>query len=212
VLADVPEVESALAVKSVPEVDAALEVEQLLELTPEIADEAVLCEPELCEPELSDCACSAAIRLCMNCWTASAAAVGSVVASVLEVVEDEVDEEAADVVDVVLPVVESVPVVELVLPTPLSCKASMIALIIPPPGGGGGGAFVLDGAPAPLLDVDWPWLRKRDGSHCDRDDPALPIELTLIFSAPALLVGACGATARTCVYPKQCFGQTGSVG
>ena len=170
-------VELALEVESVLEVDAVPGVEQLLEPVPDIAD-----DPVLCEPELSACACRAAIRLCMNCWTASAAVVASVVAA--EDVEDEVDEEAADV-DVVLPVVESEPVVELVLPTPLSCSASMIALISPPPGGGGGGGlFVLVVAAVPPLDVDWPWLRKRDGSHCDRDDPELPIELTLIIPAP----------------------------
>jgi hypothetical protein len=182
VLAEVPEDESALEAVSVLEVAAALEadavpdVEQLLELAPVIADDAVPCEPEV-----SACACRAAIRLCMNCWTAAAAVVASVAASAD--VEDEVDEEAADV-DVVLPVVESEPVVELVLPTPLSCSASMIALINPPPGGGGGGLFVLAVAAVPPLDVDWPWLRKRDGSHCDRDDPELPIELTLIIPAP----------------------------
>jgi len=145
VLADVPEVESALAVESLLDVKAVPDAEQLLELAPEIADEVVLCEPEV-----SACACRAAIRLCINCWTASA----SVVASVLEDVDDEVDEEAADVVDVRLPDVESVPVVELVLPTPLSCRASMIALINPPPGGGGGGAFVPDDAAVPPVDVD----------------------------------------------------------
>jgi hypothetical protein len=171
VLADVVPVESVL------EVDAVPGVEQLLEPAAEIAD-----DPLLCEPELSACACRAAIRLCMNCWTAAAAVVASVVAS--EDVADEVEEEAADVA-VVLPVVESEPVVELVLPTPLSCKASMIALINPPPGGGGGGGlFVLVVAAVPPLDVDWPWLRKRDGSHGDRDDPELPIELTLIIPAP----------------------------
>jgi hypothetical protein len=105
-----------------------------------------------------------------------------VVASVLEDVDEDVDAEVDELdPEVLLPVVESAPVAELVLPTPLSCNASMIAPIKPPPGGGGGGALVLEVASLPLADVDWLWLRYRDGSHCDRDVPALPIELTLMF-------------------------------
>jgi hypothetical protein len=55
----------------------------------------------------------------------------------------------------------------------------------------------------PLAVVDWVWLRKRDGSHCVRDDPPLPIELTLIFPAP---------TRDWWVRAVQCFGQRGSGG
>ena len=160
------EVESAL------ESDAVLEVVPLLDVVPETAVDAALCVPEL-----ADCACRAAARLWMNCWSASAA----VVASVLEDVEDDAVDD--DVPEVLLPAVASVPVVELVL-MPLCCNASMSAPIKPPPGGGGGGALVLEVALVPLVVVDWLWLRKRDGSHCVRDDPPLPIELTLIFPAP----------------------------
>jgi hypothetical protein len=104
-----------------------------------------------CVPELSDCACNAAIMLCKNSSRASAA----VVASVLE--EDDV-EEAAEVEDedpdeAVLPVVESVPVVDVVLPTPMVCRASMIAPRKPP--SGAGGALVLEvAALSPLAVVD----------------------------------------------------------
>ncbi len=58
VLAEVPEVESALAVESLLDVKAVPDAEQLLELAPEIADEVVLCEPEV-----SACDCRAAIKL-----------------------------------------------------------------------------------------------------------------------------------------------------
>lgn len=205
VLAAVLELADVLdEVESVVESDAVLEAVPVLDVVPETAVDAALCVPEL-----SDCACKAAARLWMNCWSASAA----VVASVLEDVED--DEVDADVPEVLLPVVASVPVVELVLPTPtpLCCNASMSAPIKPPPGGGGGGALVPEVALLPLAVVDWLWLRKRDGSHCVRDDPPLPIELTLIISySYACLMGACGATARTCSTRKQCFGQRGSVG
>ena len=179
-------------VESVVEEDAVLEVVPVLDVVPETAVDAALCVPEL-----SDCACRAAARLWMNCWSASAA----VVASVLEDVED--DEVDADVPEVLLAVVASVPVVELVLPTPLCCNASMSAPIRPPPGGGGGGALVLEVALLPLAVVDWLWLRKRDGSHCVRDDPPLPIELTLIIAAP---------TRDWWVRAVQCFGQRWSVG
>jgi hypothetical protein len=176
VLAVVLELDDVLEeVESVVEEDAVLEVVPVLDVVAETAVDAALCVPEV-----SDCACKAAARLWMNCWSASAA----VVASVLEVVED--DEVDADVPEALLPVVASVPVVEPVLPsltpTPLCCNASMSAPIRPPPGGGGAGALVLEVALPPLAVVDWPWLRKRDGSHCVRDDPPLPIELTLIIS------------------------------
>ena len=187
VLAAVLELDDVLEeVESVVESDAVLEVVPVLDVVPETAVDAALCVPEL-----SDCACRAAARLWMNCWSAAAA-----VASVLDEVED--DEVDADVPEVLPPVVASVPVVELVLLTPLCCNASMSAPIKPPPGGGGGGALVPEVALLPLAVVDWVWLRKRDGSHCVRDDPPLPIELTLIISCSCTwLMGACGATART---------------
>jgi len=177
-LAEVLELESLLV--EVPEAAAVVEVEPVVEPAPAIAADALLCKPEL-----SACACKAAIRLCMNCSTASAA----VVASVLEDVEvdDDVGEEVPDVTLLVVesvPVVEPVPLVELVLPTALSCSASMMAPIKPPPGDGGG-ALVLEVAAVPLDVVDSLWLRRRDGSHWYRDDPELPIELTLILNAPA---------------------------
>jgi hypothetical protein len=209
VLAAVLELADVLdEVESVVESDAVLEAVPVLDVVAETAVDAALCVPEL-----ADCACKAAARLWMNCWSASAA----VVASVLEDVEDaEVD---ADVAEALLPVVASVPVPVPVLelpsptPTPLCCNASMSAPIKPPPGGGGGGALVPEVALLPLAVVDWLWLRKRDGSHCVRDDPPLPIELTLIISCSyAWLMGACGATARTCSTLKQCFGQWGSAG
>jgi hypothetical protein len=182
------------------EVESVLEVVPVLYVVPETAVDAVLCVPEL-----SDCDCRAAARLWMNCWSASAA----VVASVLEDVGVDDDE----VPEVLLSVVASVPVVELVPLTPLCCNASMSAPIKPPPGGGGDGAFVLEVALLPLAVVDWLWLRKRDGSHCVRDDPPLPIELTLIISCSyAWLMGACGATARTYVYPSNVSANRGPPG
>jgi hypothetical protein len=139
-LAAVLEVELALEAVSVVDVASVLDVEPVLEVDPTLQ---VLPLEVAAVLEEAACACKAAIRLCMNCCSAPAA----VVASVLEEV-DEVDPE------VLLPLVESVPVVELVLPTPLSCNASMIAPIKPPPGGGGG-ALVPEVASLPLADVDW---------------------------------------------------------
>jgi hypothetical protein len=144
VLAAVLELADVLdEVESVVESDAVLAAVPVLDVVPETAVAAALCVPEL-----SDCACKAAARLWMNCWSASAA----VVASVLEDVED--DEVDADVAEALLPVVASVPVVELVLLTPLCCNASMRAPIRPPPGGGGGGALVPEVALLPLAVVD----------------------------------------------------------
>ena len=142
VLAAVLEFDEVLEeVESVVESDAVLEVVPVLDVVPETAVDAALCVPEL-----SDCACRAAARLWMNCWSASAA----VVASVLDEVED--DEVDVEVPEVLLPVVASV--AELVLLTPLCCNASMSAPIKPPPGGGGGGALVPEVALLPLAVVD----------------------------------------------------------
>lgn len=144
-LTAVLEVELALEAVSVVDVASLLEVDPVLEVDPTLQ---VLPPDVAAVLEEAACACKAAIRLCMNCCSASAA----VVASELEDVDAEVDELDPEVL---LPVVESVPVAELVLPTPLSCNASMIAPIKPPPGGGGGGALVLEVASLPLADVDW---------------------------------------------------------
>ena len=109
-------------------------------------------DPVLSEPELSDWAWSAAIMLCRNSWSASAA----VVASELEDAEDaDVEDEVDDVDPVaVLSVPESVALVDVVLPTPMVCNASMMAPIKPPPGGGGGA--LVDEVVSLLFDpVDW---------------------------------------------------------
>jgi hypothetical protein len=110
-------------------------------------------DPVLSEPELSDWAWSAAIMLCRNSWSASAA----VVASELEdAEEDDVEDEVGDVDPVaVLSVPESVALVDVVLPTPMVCNASMMAPIKPPPGGGGGGAPVAEVASLLFDPVDW---------------------------------------------------------
>ena len=104
------------------------------------------------EPELSDWAWSAAIMLCRNSWSASAA----VVASELEDVEEDDVEDEVDEVDpvAVLSVPESVALVDAVLPTPMVCSASMMAPIKPPPGGGGG-APVAEVASLLFDPVDW---------------------------------------------------------
>lgn len=139
------EPELALEAVSVVDVASVLEVDPVLAVDPTLQ---VLPLDVAAELEEAACACKAAIRLCMNCCRASAA----VVASELEDVDDEVEELDPEAL---LAVVESVPVAELVLPTPLSCNASMIAPIKPPPGGGGGGALVLAVASLPPADVDW---------------------------------------------------------
>jgi hypothetical protein len=124
----------------------ALQPPTAAELDPVLAVAAVLCEPEL-----SDCAWSAAIILCRNSWSASAAVVASELDDVEEdAVEDEVDD--PDPV-AVLSVPESVALVDAVLPTPMVCSASMIAARKPPPGGDG--ALVLEAASLLLDVVDW---------------------------------------------------------
>jgi hypothetical protein len=108
----------------------------------------------VCEPELSDWAWSAAIMLCRNSWSASAAVVASELA---DAEEDDVEDEVDDVDDPVaaLSVPESAALVDVVLPTPMVCSASMIAPIKPPPGGGGGGALVAEVASLLFDPVDW---------------------------------------------------------
>ena len=124
---------------------AALELAEVLEVplaAPTGEHESELSEPEppplvLLLPLAAPWACKAAIRLCMNCWTAEA----TVVASELEELpEDVLDAEA---LEEVLLEDESL-LVELVelLTAPLDCRACMIASMSPPPGGGGGGALV----------------------------------------------------------------------
>ena len=106
-------------------------------------------DPVPTEPELSDWAWSAAIMLCRNSWSASAA----VVASELE--DADVEDEVDDVDPVaVLSVPDPVALVDVVPPTPIVCSASMIAPIKPPPGGGG--APVAEVASLLFDPVDWP--------------------------------------------------------
>jgi len=108
-------------------------------------------DPVACVPELSDWAWSAAIILCRNSWSASAA----VVASELEDAEEEDVEDEVDEVDpvAVLSVPAPVALVDAVLPTPMVCSASMMAPIKPPPGGGG--APVAEVASLLFDPVDW---------------------------------------------------------
>jgi hypothetical protein len=137
--------------------------------------------PVLVEPDEVDCACRAAIRACMNCWSASAAFIASELEEVDEddVVEDVDDEEPVEV----LPL-ESVALEDVVPPMPMDWSASMRALM-KPPGGGGGGVLLVEFAAFVVLvelvlDVPCSWLKYRDGSHADELDS----ELTLMLAAP----------------------------
>ena len=106
---------------------------------------------------VSDWACSAVIKLCMNCWNAAP----TVVASELE----ELLESVPEVEDVLLEDGSVLDVAE-VLSTPADCSASMTAAMSPPPGGGGGAWPVEFVEPLSLLElVDWDELKYKDGSH-----------------------------------------------
>ncbi len=83
-------------------------------------------DPVLDVPDSSDCACSAAMRLCRNSWNACTAVVP------LELdVDDELD------VDAELLVAEPASVADVVVPTPMDCSACRIAATNPPVSGGG---------------------------------------------------------------------------
>jgi hypothetical protein len=133
----------------------------LLAVVPEVV-------PAACKLALSDCACKAAARLWRNSWRASA---------VESALEDEASD--ADVVeeDAALQP-ESVVVLEVELPSPMDCNASMMAPMKPP---SGGGEAEVDWVVPPLLVAFRVFARKRDGSHCVA---ALAIELTLTMIAP----------------------------
>jgi hypothetical protein len=166
----------------------------------------------LVEPDEADWACRAAIRACMNCWSASAALV---VSGLEEVAEDEVAEDVDDdeVAEALL--LESVALEDVVPSTPIDWSAAMRALIKLPPGGGGGGGVLpvefveLVELVEPVLDVPWVWLRYQDGSHAVELDS----ELTLMLVAPdhsLRLKGAGAPNTQAMFWPKQVCAVVGS--
>lgn len=113
----------------------------------------------------SDCACRAAIKLCMNCWNAALTVAASELEELLEEVPEVDPEEEVDALEDVVLEDESLPDVAAVPATPADCSASMTAAMSPPPGGGVAWPveFV---ALLPLLEsVDWDELKYKDGSH-----------------------------------------------